>query len=211
MQIDIEKRVYSAIEMRATKSDDGKRSVSGYGAVFNKRSEILYDYWVGSFREIIHPDAFKDADMSDVRALRDHNPTQILGRTKANTLELSIDENGLAYRFDLPDTSYANDLWESMQRGDIDQSSFAFTVATDTWGNDSDGIPVRTITKIARVFDISPVTYSAYPDADSKVDRDTVLSKRCMDYLQAIPKKDSLSQAAADQRARALFFLNSNK
>ena len=210
-QIDIEKRIYGAMEIRAAASETGKRSVSGYGAVFNKRSEILYDYWVGSFREVIHPDAFKDADMSDVRALRDHNPTQILGRTKSGTLELVTDETGLHYRFDLPETTYANDLWESMQRGDVDQSSFAFTVAQDTWGEDSDGIPVRTITKIARVFDISPVTYPAYPDANSGADRsEVVLSKRCMNYLQGIaPKQDTKAQAHA--RARALYFHNSNK
>lgn len=210
--LEIEKRIFTGVEMRASKNEEGARFIQGYGAVFDKRSEVLYDYWVGSFREIIDKSAFDGADMSDVRALRDHNPTQILGRTKAGTLSLQTDDTGLTYRNELPNTTYANDLWESMQRGDIDQSSFAFVVETDTWGTDGDGIPLRTITKISRVFDISPVTYPAYPDASSSTERNTVLSQRCIDHLKSIPKRENIeSQSGAQARARALFLLNPNK
>lgn len=209
---DIERRMFANLEIRATADDAGKRVITGYGAVFNQRSEVLFDYWAGSFREIIDPQAFDGADMSDVRALRDHLPNQILGRTKSGTLTLETDANGLFYRVNLPDATYANDLWESMQRGDVDESSFAFIVEKDTWGSDSDGIPLRTITKISRVFDISPVTYPAYPDAKSSIERNTSISQRCIDHLQTIQQPENdLNKARAQARARALYLLNPNK
>ena len=64
----------------------------------------------------------------------------------------------------MPETSYGKDLAVSMKRGDITQSSFAFTVADDSWDT-RDGMDVRTINKVKRLFDVSPVTYPAYPDA----------------------------------------------
>lgn len=203
---EVETRLFSGMEMRA---DDETRAVSGYGAVFNQKSEVLY----GFFREIIAPGAFDEADVSDVRALFNHDPNLILGRSKAGTLATKTDETGFNYRFDMPETTYGNDLLVSMRRGDITQSSFAFTVETDTWGIDSDGMDLRTITKISRVYDISPVTYPAYPDAGAGLGENShapVISKRCLEHIQQ--RKEEQGNPGMSARARSLFFIdNSNK
>ena len=123
---------------------------------------------LGGFREIIAPGAFDDVLENDVRALINHDGNLILARTTSGTLALSTDEKGLRYEFEIPESSYGKDLAVSMKRGDITQSSFAFTVADDSWET-RDGMDVRTINKVKRLFDVSPVTYPAYPDADNLV------------------------------------------
>merc|ERR1712167_189744 len=100
----------------------------------------------------------------DERALFNHNPDLILGRTIANTLNISVDEKGLRYEFDAPDTTIGNDLLVSLKRGDITQSSFGFIVEEDSWDNDKEGKVIRTIEKVSRLLDVSPVTYPAYPE-----------------------------------------------
>jgi HK97 family phage prohead protease len=168
-----ETRVVSgAVELRAADGDAEKPKVRGYAAVFNRESENLGDAeW--QFREVIEPGAFDDVLNDDVRALLNHDPNFILARSKAGTGTLTIgqDERGLWYEFDAPDTTAGRDLMESLRRGDIDQSSFSFSVQKDgqRWEETKDGdgrtLIKRTITKIARLFDVSPVTYPAYPDA----------------------------------------------
>ena len=156
------------------RNDDGENRLSGYAAVFDQLSENL-----GGFREKIAPGAFDKVLKDDVRALFNHEPNLILGRTRANTLKLEIDATGLHYRIDPPDTQYARDLTESIKRGDITQSSFAFRVEDDHWNEDDDGRLIRTIKQFKRLYDISPVTYPAYPD--------TTVAARSMDrYKQAI-------------------------
>lgn len=148
--------VSSALEIRG---EAEKQKIIGHGARFNDLSEVLF-----FFREKIAPGAFADAlRISDVRALINHDPNYVLGRTKAGTLNLVEDEIGLRYEIDPPETSFAKDLLVSITRGDINQSSFAFTVSPDneTW-DESGQVPVRTIHKFDEIFDVSPVTYPAY-------------------------------------------------
>ena len=153
-----EKRAFdSTIEVRA--EGDNTPTISGYASVFNRQSENL-----GGFREIIAPGAFDSVLGDDVRALFNHDPNYLLARSTSGTLRLSVDEQGLRYEFEPPNTTAGRDLVESMKRGDITQSSFAFTVAKDSW-EERDGSVVRTINKVERLFDVSPVTYPAYPDA----------------------------------------------
>jgi uncharacterized protein len=147
-------------EVRIESRED-KPVIIGHGAVFNRMSENL-----GGFREQIDPKAFDEVLTNDVRALINHNSDKILGRTKSGTLRLSVDDTGLKYEIDPPDTSYAHDLLENLKRGDITQSSFGFSVEKDAWNEDADGGVVRTILKVARLYDVSPVTFPAYPDAD---------------------------------------------
>lgn len=155
-----EKRVLTQpIEIRA--AEDGTRTVRGYASVFDIDSENL-----GGFIERIAPGAFDQADMSDVRALFNHDDNKVLARSSSGTLRLGVDERGLFYEFDLPNTSYARDLAELMDRGDVNQSSFGFTIREDGDEWNYDKKPARrTITKIDRLFDVSVVTYPAYPDA----------------------------------------------
>jgi hypothetical protein len=161
------------VELRMDgEADSAKPKVRGYAAVFGKESENLgsSEY---QFREIIEPGAFSDVLADDVRALLNHDPNFILARSKAGegTLRIGEDETGLWYEFEAPDTQAGRDLMESLRRGDIDQSSFSFTVQKNgqEWEEKREGdgptFIKRTITKIARLFDVSPVTYPAYPDA----------------------------------------------
>lgn len=152
------------IEFR--EADGGGATISGYAAVFNKETVIGGSMW--GFREQIAPHAFDDAiTRDDVRALFNHDPNMLLGRSVNGTLRLSVDKKGLKYEVDLPDTTVARDVRELIKRGDVSGSSFAFHVDEDgsEW-DDSEmkkgKLPLRTITK-AELFDVSPVTYPAYP------------------------------------------------
>lgn len=158
------------IELRG-EGEGEKRTISGYAAKFNKESELLY----GSFVEVIEPGAFDDVLQDDVRALLNHDNNFILARTKSGTLNLSVDEIGLRYEFTAPDTTAGNDLLQSIKRGDISQSSFGFTIASGgaEWeiieNEDNSVKEIRRIKKIKRLYDVSPVTFPAYPDTEVAV------------------------------------------
>jgi len=153
-----EKRFFK-VETRVSKK--GKRNIiEGHAAVFNELSEDL-----GGFREKINPGAFDDVLDNDVRAFFNHDPNFLLARTSSGTLKLSTDKRGLKYSFDVPDTTAGRDLLVSMKRGDITQSSFAFQVEIDSWNTTSKG-EIRTIEKVSRLFDVSPVSIPAYPTAN---------------------------------------------
>lgn len=152
----IERRAFTT-EVRA---DGDSPKITGYAAVFNSQSEEMW-----GFREIITPGAFADAiKVSDVRALWNHNPDYVLGRSAAGTLALREDERGLFVEIDPPNTQWARDLLESIRRGDVNQMSFAFVVAPEgvEWRETPDGL-LRVIKKFDRLYDVSPVTYPAYP------------------------------------------------
>lgn len=160
----------STLEVRA--SDEGWQIV-GHGIVYNSLSENL-----GGFREMVSPGA-ADAVLAsgpDVRGLLNHNPDLVLGRTIAGTMTLTSDATGVRYVIDPPDTSYARDLRVSLERGDITQSSFAFRIARggEEWEEDDEsGLLIRTITKFSGLYDMSPVTYPAYPAADSGLQKNS--------------------------------------
>lgn len=155
----LERRYVNAkIELRGT---DAEPVVSGYAARFNELSEELW-----GFKEKIAQGAFSEAIRgADIRALFNHDPSQIVARTKNNTLKVWEDEYGLRYEF-TPNmkTTAGRDLVEHLRRGDIDQSSFAFSMegGVEEW-DDSGDMPVRILKKIGRLYDVSPVTYPAYP------------------------------------------------
>lgn len=156
-----------AFEIRTDQREDGTRTVRGHGAIYDSLSEDL-----GGFREVIHRGAFDEAiGVSDIRALINHDPNRILARTTSGTLKVGTDGRGLTYEFEAPDTSYARDLIVSMDRGDITQSSFAFTVAEQDWEEQEDGTYLRHIHRVERLYDVSPVTYPAYEEADVRVAR----------------------------------------
>ena len=172
----MEKRIFN-IETRVDSTEDGRDLVVGHASVYDSRSNNL-----GGFYEFIERGAFTEELIanSDVRALINHDPNLILARNTSGTLNLTADERGLKYEFEMPETSYGKDLSISMKRGDITQSSFAFTVAEDDWSTDADGNNIRTIKKIDRLYDVSPVTYPAYNMAES----DLVVAKRGLKEYQ---------------------------
>lgn len=153
-------------EVRATPNAAGV-VIEGHAAVFMRLSRNL-----GGFVEQIAPTAFDRSlgDNPDVRALINHDPSALLGRTRSGTLRLSKDSTGLMYEIDVPDRQDARDLMVSMERGDIDNSSFAFSLMRggDEWSETPEGYPLRTLTAISlHNGDVSPVTYPAYEDTDS--------------------------------------------
>lgn len=155
-------------ELRAVQSEGqgGAPKIAGYAAVFNQRSDLLG----GSFVEIIAPGAFDDVLGQDVRGLFNHDPNYLLGRTASGTLRLTVDERGMAYEIDTPDTQTIRDLVvEPLRRGDMSGSSFAMRVAPggDSWHEEKDGLIVRTIFKIAELRDVGPVSFPAYPDSSA--------------------------------------------
>lgn len=161
----VEHRVYNT-EFEARAVGDGFR-IAGHAAVFEKFSQDL-----GGFVERIARGAFKKTiNEADVRALFNHDPNFVLGRylpnRSDNTLQLSEDKDGLHYEVTLGGQSYARDLYESIDRGDITQSSFAFRTIDDRWTRTDEGYPLRTLTQVSlHNGDVSPVTYPAYEATD---------------------------------------------
>ncbi len=142
--------------------EDGSSVIRGMAAVYDKLSANL-----GGFREIIAPGAFEETDMSDVRGLFNHDSNFVLGRNRSNTLRLERASDGLGYEIDVPDTQTIRDLvLAPIQRGDVSQSSFGFIVGrgNDEWDENDEGVLIRTIKKVRELFDVSPVTFPAYPD-----------------------------------------------
>ena len=157
---EMEKRFYGIKLEKRNDGDLTSQVVVGHAAVFEELSEDL-----GGFKERIHKNAFDDVLDNDVRAFFNHDPNHLLARVSSGTLKLSIDEKGLKYEFSVPDTSSGRDLLVSMERGDITQSSFAFTIDDDSW-NKENGRDIRTINKVKRLYDVSPVSIPAYPGAN---------------------------------------------
>ena len=152
----IERRTFTVRDIETREAEDGAMRLSGYAAVFNDPSVPL------PFSERIAPGAFRKtlSETPDVRLLINHSGLP-LARTKNNTLTLTEDEVGLRFDADLPDTSEARDLWTFIQRGDVDQMSFAFRVIRQKWSSDR---TERTLTEVSLADgDVSVVTYPAYP------------------------------------------------
>lgn len=140
-----------------------KRTVEGYAIVFNSESRNL-----GGFTETIEPSSISGIlDKSDILCLLNHNEDRgVLARSKYGTgsLELTVDNIGVKYRFEAPNTALGDELLEGIKRGDISTSSFAFNVDKDTWTKKEDGTYLRTINQFKEIFDVSPVYKEAYPD-----------------------------------------------
>lgn len=172
------------IEVRATNStpvvSQDSRTVEGYAVVFNSQSEDL------GFYETINPAAITEDVLmrSDVFCLFNHDQDKVLARSKYGTgsLQLQLDEQGLKYTFTAPNTDLGDELLEYLRRGDIDSSSFAFTVSTDegceVWTTGTDGRQYREILKIDELHDVSPVWTPAYSS--------TSVSQRTLDKLNQL-------------------------
>jgi len=177
-QKDIEKRFFNA-EFRIVRKDDGALpKIEGYAAVFNKDSEDM------GFIERVRPGAFKGAlKISDARALFNHDPNYILGRQSNGTLTLTEDKKGLHMSVQPPDTQTVRDMvLAPIERGDITQQSFGFTIESDSWENLDSDTPIRTIEKVRELYDVSPVTYPAYQDTEVAL-RSLQTAKKDMDGL----------------------------
>ena len=152
------------ISYRAT-VDEESRHVEGYALLFNVDSQPM---WGGDLIERIAPTALGGVlERSDVLCLMNHDESRgVLARWRKGegSLSLTVDEKGLRYAFDAPRTALGDELIEALKRGDIAESSFAFTVEKDNWERKEDGTYVRTIVQIRQLYDVSPVYYPAYED-----------------------------------------------
>jgi len=158
-----EQNDYRAIE------EDGQRIIEGYAAVYDTRSRLLFENG-DLFYEQIERGAFDEVVASnelDVIYNFQHDDDRIMARTTSGTLTLKADDKGLFFRAVIdPEISEAKDLWLRIKRGDISENSFAFYVnANDYRFEDVEGedIPLRRISRIAGLFDVSSVTRAAYP------------------------------------------------
>lgn len=153
-----ETRSYPLVGVEIRETDSGPLIV-GHAAVFDKPSENL-----GGFVEFVRRGAFaKTLQEADVRALFNHDPNYVLGRTGPKTLTLAEDGEGLAIQVTPPDTQWARDLILSMRRGDINQMSFGFRTVKDRWLQNESGLVTRELLEV-QLFDVSVVTFPAYPD-----------------------------------------------
>jgi len=156
-----ERRALAVGELRADEpTGEGEPvTITGYAAVFNAPTDIG-----DAFREVIAPGAFAASiARDDIRALIDHDPSRVIGRNRARTLKLEEDAKGLRVEISLPDTQIARDLATSMRRGDIDGMSFGFYSKHDEWDETTEP-PTRTLHEL-ELFDVSVVTFPAYPEA----------------------------------------------
>jgi hypothetical protein len=149
----------------------GRRCLRGYAAIYNVLSDDL-----GGWRERIMPGAFTRAleENQDVRHLVNHNVNLVLGRTKTGTTTLRQDAKGLAFETWLGNRTYDLDLAESVGRGDVDAMSFGFVARRENWTaervpDSEERIEVRELCDLD-LFDISTVTYPAYPATSAGID-----------------------------------------
>lgn len=165
----------SDVQLRSVEGEDNSRVIEGYAVVFDSRSEDL-----GGFVEEIAPEAITDEVIrsSDVLCLLDHDSRRgVLGRSRngEGSLLLSVDDKGVKFRTELPNTALGDEVLEGLRRGDISQCSFAFTCDSDKWAKIDNDMYLRRITSINKLYDVSVVYHPAYPDT-------TVASRSLADY-----------------------------
>jgi len=153
--------------------DSPEKYIEGYFVVFNQETEL----WPGAFEEIA-PTAFDNTLSDDIRALINHDTTLVLGRTKANTLELKADNYGLWGRIKInPNDMDAMNLYERVARGDVDQCSFGFNIVKEETDWRDDGTVKWTVTEV-RLFEVSPCTFPAYEQTGIQARKEQVEQHR---------------------------------
>ena len=196
----VEHRVFDIARVMMTRAaaDGGPGTFIGHAAVFNQRTAIgdprTFGFW-----EEIDPAAFDGAlgRPDDVRFLRDHNPSDLLARTAAGTLRLSADKRGLVAEADLPDTPLGNTVRVHLDRGDLNQMSFAFVPTKVEWSELDDGTELARVLDVEPLVDVSVVTFPAYPETDASA-RAAITAMRASNPLRM------QRRAAALERLRRL-------
>jgi phage prohead protease, HK97 family len=183
--------------------NEESRTIEGYALKFNTRSEPLAGNY---FIETLDRSCLDDTDMSNVVVTFNHDQSNVLGRTGVN-LDLYVDDTGLRFKANLPNTTLANDVLENIRAGIVSKCSFAFTLPDDSNADEwkrvnDDGVQFeRTIRKIDKLYDVSVVTTPAYSDTNVSVDA------RSMDKVKEL-QTDSLNSVREQQRKDDLRKLN---
>lgn len=181
-------RTFNITDLTTRDGNEGEPNViEGYAAVFNSPTNI--GDW---FTEVISPGAFSRtlSENGDIRALFNHNWDNVLGRTKSGTLILEEDERGLKFKVELPSTTIARDLAESMKRGDINQCSFSFMPTEEIWDYNVEPA-TRTINDVD-LFEVSVVSLPAYEDTEASLVRSKEFGQEIEMRTQLIKKINQL-------------------
>lgn len=178
------------------------RTIAGYAAKFESWSEPI----MGWFREKIAQSAFEECDLSDVIMCFNHNVDDILARTISGTLNLSVDDIGIKFSFEAPNTTRGNDMLELVHRGDINKCSFKFIVESDEWlyADEKNGLEYdeRTILRFSKLIDVALVVFPAYKDTEASIRH---LEQRKTEFLQtnqSEQKETNRSIAESQSRER---------
>ena len=172
-------------------STSESRHIEGYAIVFNSLSNDL-----GGFREIIEPTAIDDELIknSDIVCLFNHDIKKgLLARSYhgRGSLKLEIDEHGLHYSFDAPNTKFGNEILEMVRRGDVAKCSFAFVCGEDNWTKDENGEYIRRVKKIKNLYDVSLVYHPAYEETEAIADTRGLDELKAQEEANNIVKENS--------------------
>ncbi len=192
------------LRIESRESDTTGRTIVGYAAKFESWSEPI----MGWFRETIARSAFDGCDMHDVIMCFNHRDDAILARTTSGTLRLEIDDVGLRFAFEAPQTTLGNDMLELVRRGDVSKCSFRFGVKEDSWmyADAHNGLELdeRTILRFSHVVDVSLVTFPAYPATEASVRR---LEERKQEWQREQTMQSSRFIPENERRLRFCDFL----
>lgn len=187
-----DKREYRTLNIEVeqrNENDEPSYIVRGYASTFEPY--VLFEDEDGiQYKEVIDPHAFDEADLSDVVFRVDHEGA-VYARSSAGTLEVGVDEHGLFDRADLSKTAKARELFEDIVAGNYPKQSFAFTVREDSYDRETH---TRTVLKVSKVYDVSPVSFPANPT--------TNLGVATRDYFNGVIEAERAERLEAEKRAR---------
>jgi len=168
-------------ELRSANSEDSIGQIAGYAIVWDTPSTNL------PFTEIVRKGALEGVDLSETIALYDHEFANILGRADSGTLVLNVDEHGLHFVLDIPDTTLGHDVYTNIKNGNLRGLSFRFTIADggERWEK-VNGQPTRIISKIDTMREISLVSVPAYDDTSVEVTRSFEEYEKQTEYKQKV-------------------------
>jgi HK97 family phage major capsid protein/HK97 family phage prohead protease len=170
--------------------DTRGRTVHGYAALYDQVSDDL-----GGYKEKIAPGAFAGVLDADVRALLNHDPNEVLGRTKSGTLRLFDEPKGLRFELDLPDSPLGQNMRTAISRGDLDGASFRFEVGDESWEGDT-----RTVRSVKALHDVTLATYPAYPSTSIEL-RTKPTTKQEAPKMDNDIKDEAVEEAVLEPKA----------
>ena len=195
-------------EVRAEENEQHGTFITGTPIVFDQETDL------GWYRETIDKDALMETDLRDVRFLIGHNTSMIpLARSRNNnensTMQLTVTDRGMEIRVDLDieNNPRAKELYSAVQRGDISGMSFMFTVDKDSWEDLESEQPLRRITSISRVFEVSAVTFPAYEGTDIQAaseDQALESAKASLESARKQLEEERAAQAENERRTAAI-------
>ena len=213
---DAEKRAFLHIELRANEEQETEESgiIEGYPIVYEKKTDIC-----GYFEEIIARGALKNADLRDVPFLVNHDLNTLpLARSRRNngnsTMTLTDEESGLKMtaKLDTKNNLRAAELYSAVKRGDINGMSFMFSVEQESWTNEDTDYPTRTIEKIAKVWEVSAVTFPAYKQTSIGARAaDEAEAQKILDKIKRSGNGGNEEEETQKQRLQLLIEIEANK